>query len=98
MKVKLNMEANNFPADGEGRKMIPKGVDFEAEIEGRQVLTIKTCLIIVLIVVAILSVPIIISSGHTHFKHALEWDYFLGVLLFYLLNHFFWLENPGSHT
>ncbi len=42
MKVKLNMEANNFPADGEGRKMIPKGVDFEAEIEGRQVLTIKT--------------------------------------------------------
>ena len=62
-----------------------------------KVLTIKTCLIIVLIVVAILSVPIIISSGHTHFKHALEWNYFFAVVCFYLLTYFFWRKTP-VHT
>ena len=27
------------------------------------------------------------------FKHALEWDYFLGVILFYVLTFFLWKKN-----
>ena len=40
--------------------------------------------------VAILSLPILITTGNTHFKHALEWNYFVGVILFYLFSRFFW--------
>ena len=34
--------------------------------------------------------PILINKGNTHFKHALEWNYFVGVILFYLFTRFFW--------
>ena len=45
-----------------------------------------------LIVVAIIAIPIISWPGNTFkfVKHALEWDYFLGVILFYLLTFFMW--------
>ena len=56
----------------------------------RKVLLIKTILVSILIIVAILSAPILNSSEYTHFKHALEWNYFLGVVSFYLLTFFFW--------
>ncbi len=51
----------------------------------KKILTIKMILVSVLIIVALLSAPILNSSEYTHFKHALEWNYFLGVVLFYLL-------------
>ena len=54
------------------------------------VLKIKIILVSVLITVAVLSVPILITSGNVHFKHGLEWNYFIGVILFYLLTRFFW--------
>ena len=44
----------------------------------------------ILATVGILSLPILLQSGNTHFKHALEWNYFVGVILFYLLSRFFW--------
>ena len=56
----------------------------------RKVLIIKIILVSVLALVAILSVPILVTKGNTHFKHALEWNYFVGVILFYLLSKFFW--------
>ena len=56
----------------------------------KRILSIKVVLVSVLIVVAILSAPILNSSEYTHFKHALEWNYFLGVVSFYLLTFFFW--------
>ena len=43
-----------------------------------------------LVTVAILSVPTLVTKGNTHFKHALEWNYFVGVVLFYLFSRFFW--------
>ena len=64
----------------------------------KKILICKIILVSVLVVTAIISMPFLAVEGHKHFKHALEWDYFLGVLLFYLLSHFFWLKNPGSHT
>jgi len=54
------------------------------------VLKLKILLVSILVFVAIVSIPILISSGNIHFKHGLEWNYFIGVILFYLLTHFFW--------
>ena len=56
----------------------------------KKVLILKIILVIILILVAVLSLPILISKGNTHFKHGLEWNYFVGVITFYLLSRFFW--------
>jgi len=57
------------------------------------VLILKIILVTILVLVAFVSLPIIVSSGNTHFKHALEWDYFAGVILFYLLTFLFWKKS-----
>ena len=61
------------------------------------ILKMKIVLVSVLVVVAIISVPIISLPGNDFmgfnlkfFKHALEWDYFIGVISFYLLTFFMW--------
>jgi len=61
-----------------------------AEIINRKVLILKIILVSVLSIVALASLPILTSSGYTSFKHALEWNYFMGVVFFYLLSFFFW--------
>ena len=65
-----------------------------------KVLNLKIILVTTLIVVAIISIPIISLPGNNFlgyntkfFKHALEWDYFLGVISFYLLTFFMWKKN-----
>ncbi len=55
-----------------------------------KIFILKIVLVATLSSVAILSLPLLISKGNTHFKHALEWNYFVGVILFYLLSKFFW--------
>ncbi len=57
------------------------------------VLILKIILVSILVLVALMSLPIVITSGNTHFKHALEWNYFFGVILFYLLTFLFWKKN-----
>tara|TARA_B110000967_G_C18713392_1_gene473888 strand:- start:156 stop:632 length:477 start_codon:yes stop_codon:yes gene_type:complete len=57
------------------------------------VLKLKILLVFILITVAILSIPFLITSGNVHFKHGLEWNYFIGVILFYLLTNFLWKKN-----
>ena len=54
------------------------------------VLILKIILVTILVVVAILSLPIVVTSGNVYFKHALEWNYFVGVILFYLFSRMFW--------
>ena len=56
----------------------------------KKILFLKAVLVSILTVVAILSLPILINKGNTHFKHALEWNYFVGVILFYLFTRLFW--------
>ena len=56
----------------------------------KKVLILKIILVSILVIVAILSAPILNSDNYTHFKHALEWNYFLGVVSFYLLTFLFW--------
>ena len=56
----------------------------------KNILILKIILVAILATVAILSLPILLNKGYTHFKHALEWNYFVGVILFYLFSRFFW--------
>ena len=66
----------------------------------KKVLYLKMILVSLLVLVAILSAPILNSSDYTHFKHALEWNYFLGIVLFYFLTYLFWKsdEKTSVHT
>ncbi len=56
----------------------------------KKILILKMILVIILVVVAFMSLPTLVTKGNTHFKHMLEWNYFVGVILFYLLSRFFW--------
>tara|TARA_B100001029_G_C14863415_1_gene340358 strand:- start:9 stop:695 length:687 start_codon:yes stop_codon:yes gene_type:complete len=58
-----------------------------------KILKTKLILVSLLIVVAVISIPIISMPGNTHLKHMLEWDYFLGVISFYLLTFFMWKKQ-----
>ena len=60
-----------------------------------RILKLKLILVSTLIIVAIIAIPIISWQGDTFkfVKHALEWDYFLGVITFYLLTYLMWKKN-----
>ena len=64
------------------------------------ILKLKIMLVSTLIIVAVISIPIISLPGDDFFgiqlkflKHALEWDYFIGVITFYLLTFFMWKKQ-----
>ena len=68
-----------------------------SEYINKKYLILKIYLVSILIIVAIISVPIISLPGNNFFgfnlkffKHALEWNYFLGVISFYLLTFKMW--------
>ena len=73
---------------------------FKEKLSGyinRKYLTLKLYLVSILIIVAAISIPIISLPGNDffgfnlkYFKHALEWDYFIGVITFYLLTFMMW--------
>ena len=63
-------------------------------------LYLKIALVSILIIVAIISVPIISLPGNDFlgfnlkfFKHGLEWNYFIRVILFYLFTFLMWKKN-----
>ena len=62
----------------------------------KKILVLKIILVSILIIVAVLAAPILNSSEYTHFKHALEWNYFLGVVTFYLLTYLFWKNQKPT--
>ena len=66
----------------------------------KTVLKLKLFLVSLLIIVAFISIPIISLPGDDflginlkYLKHALEWDYFIGVISFYLLTFFMWKKK-----
>ena len=68
-----------------------------------KILKLKLLLVSLLILVAVISIPIISLPGDNFFgfnlkffKHALEWDYFIGVITFYLLTFFMWKKKINS--
>ena len=67
------------------------------------ILNLKIILVSLLVLVALISIPIISLPGDDFFgvnlkfiKHALEWDYFLGVITFYLLTFLMWKKKFNS--
>ena len=55
-----------------------------------KVLFAKKILVYTLIIAAILIFPFLPFSNLKILKHILEWNYFLGVITFYLLTYFMW--------
>ena len=53
----------------------------------------KRILVTFLVIVAIIAIPIVSAPGNTSIKHALEWDYFVAVITFYLLTFFMWKKQ-----
>ena len=71
-------------------------IKIKAKIEkliNKYILILKIILVSTLIIIAFLSAPILNSTEYTHFKHALEWNYFLGIVSFYLLTFLFWKKS-----
>ena len=60
------------------------------KLVNKKYLFLKIILVSFLALVAVFSLPLLVTKGNTHFKHALEWNYFVGVILFYLLSRLFW--------
>ena len=56
-------------------------------------LKIKRVLITTLIIVSIIILPFLPFDNLKFLKHALEWNVFLGVIIFYLLTHLMWKKN-----
>ena len=56
-------------------------------------LKIKRVLITILIIVSIVSLPFLPFDNFKFLKHALEWNVFLGVIIFYFLTHLMWKKT-----
>ena len=73
--------------------------DKVANFINQKILILKAVLVTILITTALASLPILSGPGYTRFKHALEWDYFAGVILFYFLTFLFWKNKKNQvHT
>jgi hypothetical protein len=58
-----------------------------------KVLKIKKKLITLLITLSIIALPFLPFNNFKFVKHALEWDLFLGIIIFYLLTFFMWKKS-----
>ena len=61
-----------------------------------KVLKLKILLIGLLILIALITVPFLMDEKNVHLKHGLEWNYFIGIITFYLLTFFFWKEEKST--
>ena len=61
----------------------------------QNILNLKLLLVSLLIVVAIICIPIISWPGNQFkfLKHGLEWNFFLGIITFYMLTFFMWKKK-----
>ena len=59
-------------------------------------LKIKRILITFLIAISIITLPFLPFDNFKFLKHAIEWNVFLGVIVFYLLTYLMWKKNTTS--
>jgi hypothetical protein len=71
-------------------KIFFKNKDKLKKFINTKVLFAKKILVYTLIIAAILIFPFLPFSNLKILKHILEWNYFLGVITFYLLTYFMW--------
>ena len=67
-----------------------------AKYINQKYLKIKLILVTTLIIVAVISVPLLVMPGNKFLKHGLEWNYFIGVVTFYLLTHLMWKNKKTN--
>ena len=70
-----------------------KKTNFLKEYLSQKILKLKIVLVSTLIIVTIICAPIVAQEGNARFKHALEWDYFFGVIFFYFLTFLMWKKK-----
>ena len=70
-----------------------KRLDKISDLINKKILNFKLLLVSTLILTTIVSSPIITQDGYVHFKHALEWNYFFGVIFFYFLTFLMWKKQ-----
>ena len=58
-----------------------------------KILQCKKILVYILIIITTVSLPFLPFDNFKILKHMLEWNFFLGVITFYLLNFFMWKKN-----
>tara|TARA_B100001173_G_scaffold191007_1_gene164852 strand:- start:2008 stop:2607 length:600 start_codon:yes stop_codon:yes gene_type:complete len=63
------------------------------EFINKTILRSKIVLVSTLIIATIVCAPIVAQEGNVKFKHALEWDYFFGVIFFYFLTFLMWKKR-----
>ena len=56
-------------------------------------LKLKRILVTLLIVISIITLPFLPFDNFKFLKHAIEWNVFLGVIVFYLLTHLMWKKK-----
>jgi len=71
-------------------KLFYKNKEKLKELINTKILFTKKILVYTLIIAAILIFPFLPFSNLKILKHILEWNYFLGVITFYLLTYFMW--------
>jgi hypothetical protein len=59
-------------------------------------LKIKRILITFLIAISIITLPFLPFDNFKFLKHAIEWNVFLGLIVFYLLTYLMWKKNTTS--
>ena len=74
-------------------KIFYKNKDLIEKFINIKILNIKKMLVYLLIIVAALILPFLPFANLKILKHALEWNYFLGVITFYLLTFFLWKKR-----
>ena len=70
-----------------------KSLNKISDFINKKMLNFKAILVSTLIIVTIVCAPIVVQEGNIKFKHALEWDYFLGVIFFYCLTFLMWKKK-----
>ena len=74
-------------------KIFYKNKDLIEKFINIKILNIKKILVYLLIIIAALILPFLPFANLKILKHALEWNYFLGVITFYLLTFFLWKKK-----
>ena len=59
----------------------------------KKILQVKKNLVTVLIMASVVALPFLPFDNFKFLKHALEWNLFLGLIIFYLLTYFMWKKN-----
>jgi hypothetical protein len=59
------------------------------------ILKLKMVLVCILVVVAIIAIPYLNNDENKILKHALEWNYFVGIICFYILTSLMWKKQKN---